>query len=326
MKITRLFWLFPLLILTLACLPVHANDDLVLLFSGGGRPLPKASFQYQGEGTPTEQGSPAIQQHALSSRFVVVQHATSTWAVHQRASLFKLEHPLTIPANGLSIPDTMGTVEMGGSYSRRLPGNRLVGVIGSVGSSSDRLFYSRHELSGSITASYRKPHGPRNAWLFFLNYSNTRDFLNNVPLPGVGYYAEAASQKWRAAIGFPFAILMLTPSPSWDARAGLFGPRQMGAEAGRRFGEWRLYTGFEWGSQDWLLADRVNTDNRLFFDRKRASLGVQRPVGKKMELDLSGGREFDRRFFENDDSRHSDVPTLGLHPAWFAVLTISLRV
>jgi len=304
---------------------VFAAEEMGMLFGGPGGG-PRKAVDYAFQGTPASGGSPSIQEHSLRARFALVQNSTVTWAVYQQASLFDLNHPLTIPENGLSIPETMGSIETGATYLRILPGKRTLGITASIGSASDQLFYSRHELIANLTVTYRRPSGPRNAWITFLNYSNHREFLNNVPIPGIGYYWQTASRKWRVAAGFPFIVALLLPSPTTDARFMLFGPRRMGLEAGWRFkGQSRLYGGWEWGAQEWLLANRINTDNRLFFDRKRLQLGVQWPLIPQLSLDLSGGREFDRRFFENRSSK-DNVPTLGLHPTWYGLLKVALRL
>jgi len=60
-------------------------------------------------------------------------------------------------------------------------------VSGGVGSGSDRLFDSMRETTFRGMADLRVPSASGNAWIFLLAYSNSRYFLNNVPLAGVAY-------------------------------------------------------------------------------------------------------------------------------------------
>jgi hypothetical protein len=195
-----------------------------------------------------------------------------------------------------------------------------------LGSDSDELFHSIHETTIRAGADYRLPAGVHNAWLFSLNYSNNRHFLNGIPLPGIGYYFEALDRRLQGLVGFPFLALRYRPTEDWTARLSLFGPRNLNVEIGRRLiRSIRAYTAFLWGSQEWEIANRQDTSNRLFFVRKRAAVGLRSPLPHGFILDVSGGREFDRRFFENDSSSYSSVPTIGLAPAWYGETRISWR-
>src|SRR5262249_4769024 len=155
-------------------------------------------------------------------------------------------------------------------------------------------FYSIHETTFRATASYRVPSSQTNAWLFFLNYSNNRHFLNNVPLPGIGYYFQADERRLQGLIGFPFLALRYRPTPDWSIGFSLFGPRNINAEIARRLtGPVQLFTRFQWESQEWMTADRADYSNRLFFNRKRVDLGIRTPLSPELRLELAGGRQFD---------------------------------
>ncbi len=80
--------------------------------------------------------------------------------------------------------------------------------------------------------------------------------------------------RLQGLVGFPFIALSYKPTPDWNAQLSIFGPRNVNAEIGRRiYDHVRLYTAFQWGSQEWLIADRPDYSDRLVFDKKRAALG-----------------------------------------------------
>jgi hypothetical protein len=196
----------------------------------------------------------------------------------------------------------------------------------SVGSDSDRLFHSIHETIVQATADYRIPSGERNAWLFFLGYSNNRYFLNGAPLPGVSYMFRSESGKFQGIVGFPFVSLRYSPVPLWDARLSAFGPRRLNMDVGRRLRDMaRVHAGFEWGGQTWLRAGRTDNASRLTFERKRLYAGVEAPLPYRLSLAFSGGREFDRRFFETASAFSTGGATATLSPAWYLEAMVSWR-
>ncbi len=270
-------------------------------------------------------GGPAMVDNRENARFVVAKTDKDTWSVNQRFGVFTVGDSLSIPGVA-TVPGDLYTLEMGGGYSHRLGAGREIGLNANVGSDSDRLFNSIHETAFRVTASYRLPSREKNAWLFFLNYSNNRHFLNNVPLPGVAYSFVSERAHLDGMIGFPFLALRWQPTEDWTGQLSLFGPRNLTAEVSRRVAATlRGYSLFQWGSPEWMTINRSDTSNRLFFDRKKVGLGLRSPLPYGLLVDVSGGRQFDQHFFINDSSSYKDVPTAGLPPAWYIDIRLAWR-
>jgi len=302
-----------------------AVESAVMAGEGGAPGGNILDYQFRDvPGTPGP--SPTMTDERESGRFVVSKTDTDTWSVNERLGLFHVTGLGPIPGTAETMPESLWSVNFGGGYSHSLGGGKSWGLNLGLGSDSDELFHSIHETTIRAGANYRLPSGVHNAWLFSLQYSNNRHFLNGVPLPGVGYYFEALDRRLQGLVGFPYLALRYRPTEDWAGRFSLFGPRNVSAEISRRVaGPVHVYTAFLWGSQEWEIADRQDTSNRLFFDRKRAALGVRSPLPHGLALDVSGGREFDRRFFENDSSSYNTVPTIGLAPAWYGETRLSWR-
>jgi hypothetical protein len=259
-------------------------------------------------------------------RVVVSTTPASIWSVHERFGHLGINAPIQIPQTGVAVPQSLWSLEGATRYGRRLDGDRSCGISLSVGSDSDRLFHSIHETIMQASADYRIPSGERNGWLFFLGYSNNRYFLNGVPLPGVSYMFRSESGKVQGIVGFPFFSLRYSPVPIWDARLSAFGPRRLNMDVGRRMrGMTRVHAGFDWGGQTWLRAGRTDNASRLSFERKRLYAGVETPLPYRMSLALSGGREFDRRFFETASAFSTGGATATLSPAWYLEAEVSWR-
>jgi hypothetical protein len=312
-------------------LPIHADDHPVdreppLMMGEGSAPTADA-VDYQLVDTPgRSDATPTMVDQRETGRFIVSKTASDTWSVNERFSHLGIGEPIEIPGINTSVPQDLWSIEGGGAYNHLFNNGRQFGLNFDVGSDSDHPFYSIHEVVFRATANYRLPSGDHNAWLFFLNYSNNRHFFNNVPLPGVGYYFQAFDDRLQGLIGFPFAALRYKPTQDWTAQVSIFGPRNVNAEISRRIiGPLKAYTAFIWNAQEWLIADRQDYSNRLIFDKKRAALGLRSPLPGGFLFDVSGGRQFDQRFFVNDSSSYSSVPTAGLAPAWFFQTKLTYR-
>jgi len=311
---------------------IYADDRGVdreppLMMGEGAAPTASA-LDYQMWGSPSESGgSPTMVDQRETGRFIVSKTASDTWSVNERFSHLGIGEPIMIPQINTAVPQDLWSIETGAGYNHLFNNGRTLGLNFTVGSDSDHPFYSIHETVFRGLASYRVPSGDHNAWLFSLSYSNNRHFFNGIPLPGVGYYFEAYDDRLQGLVGFPYIALRYRPTPNWSAQLSIFGPRNVNAEISRKlYGPLRGYTAFQWASQEWLIADRQDYSNRLFFDKKRASLGLRSPLPYGFLLDVSGGRQFDQRFFVNDSSSYSSVPTAGLPPSWFVQTRLSYRL
>jgi hypothetical protein len=282
--------------------------------------------RYRFAGTPGGAGTPALADDRQDLRLVVSTSAQGSWSVHERFAHFGVNPPVQIPQTGLAVPRSLWSLEGGTRYERRLDAGRSCGLALSIGSDSDRLFHSIHETVLQVSADYRLPSRERNAWLFFLSYSNNRYFLSGAPVPGVAYMFRSESGRWRGLVGFPFVNLAYLPAPLWEVRLSAFGPRRLSLDAGRRLENMsRVHAGLDWGGQTWLRAGREDNASRLVFERKRLYAGVEAPLPQGLSLSLSGGREFDRRFSETTSAFSTGGATATLPPAWYAEAEVSWR-
>lgn len=284
-------------------------------------------FNYGFSITPTHSDeAPIMTQHQEDGQFIISKSSSDTWALRERVSRFHLSDPVTISPSGLKIPQTLWATELGMTYGHRRKNGQSLGVNFSIGSASDKIFHSRHETVLQLAGNYRRPIDMNHAWLFFLAYSNNRHFFNNLPLPGFAYYFYSPLYRVRAILGFPFISFVLTPTPQWEGRFSIFGPRRLSTEVAFRIkGPFQTYGRYEWGQQEWLRADRENNKDRLFFDRQRVMLGLRTPVSKNISIDTSIGREFKRRLFEHDSANPHGIPMAELPNSSFLDAKFSYR-
>ncbi len=206
-----------------------------------------------------------------------------------------------LPDAGVGFPKSLWDVRAGFTQ-RRMFENRWLGVVSvSLGSPSDEPFASADEISGQATAFLRVPHGIRNAWVFFLNYSNDREFLNGLPLPGVSYQYEP-SGKAKVLFGIPITSAEWKPVGNVKLRLTYLLLRTVhaGAEV-RMFRRLTWRADFFWWSRRYRRANRTRDDDRLFYNEKKVEGGVRVSLGNSVWVDFSGGFAFDRFYFEGED-------------------------
>jgi hypothetical protein len=200
-----------------------------------------------------------------------------------------------LPDTRQPFPDDLWSIRFGTAYRHLFDNGWIAGASVSFGSASDQPFHSIREMTAGVNAFLRVPQGEHNAWLFSLNYSSNSELP--FPVPGVAYVWQP-SEQFRANIGLPFQLFYrpwedLTLDFSYmllttiHARATYRVCRPV-----------RIYGGFDWSNESYLLAGRINENDRFFYYDKRLTAGVQVILGKHACLDFSGGYVFDRFYFE----------------------------
>ena len=275
---------------------------------------------------PGRAGAPSVFREEVRGSAVVVKGTDDRWSVDGRAGGTALGAlPIVLPS-GVTVPRDLWNVQGGGGYTRELGDRKRWGASASIGSASDRPFGSGREVSGTGSAYYQIPSGERASWVFMLNYSNNRTFLNNVPLPGVAYFTRSADGRLTLGVGFPFIFARWKADDAWTLTASAFGfGNNYGLEAERKVaGPVSAYARVEREPQQWLRYGRANLSDRLTFDTSDARVGARALLGPA-SLDASFGRAFDRRFSEGRDIGRSGSALTRLPDAWLASLRASWR-
>jgi hypothetical protein len=200
-----------------------------------------------------------------------------------------------LPRSDRRFPEDLWAVSLGTTYAHTFDNGWIAGGGVSVGSPSDQPFHSIREIAIGLNAFLRIPSGERNAWLFGVAYSPTNEVT--FPIPTVAYIYNP-SDDLRVNIGLPFQV-MYRPIPELQLDFSYMLLRTVHARATYRLCQpIRIHAGFDWGNESYFLADRANRNDRLFYYDKRLSTGVQYIVTPNCSVDLTGGYDFDRFYFE----------------------------
>ncbi|MBN2376840.1 MAG: hypothetical protein JXD22_10580 [Sedimentisphaerales bacterium] len=240
-------------------------------------------------------------QQELDILIPLKQNDVSEWALLSELNIIDIDSNAVLSDTLEKLPSHLWSMALGGAYRRRLNNDWIAGAQLTIGSTSDKPFDSAEELVVNALGTLQIPHGPRNAWLLMLQYSNNREFLQNVPIPGVAYLWQP-DRTFRALLGIPFAMIHWEPATRWSVDASYMIPRTIRAKIQYEItNNVSLYSGFTWQNQRFFRADRPDDDERLFFYDKRVLAGLQWQLTEQLLLDLQAGFAFDRFIFEGQD-------------------------
>lgn len=296
-------------------------DPLMAAFAAPGDSAEVQTLFAPGVG----RAQPDFGEHRFRAAEVVSDRDGQTWTLNQSASVLTLSQSPVLSNSNRVVPDELWDVSAGASWRKEQGDRKDVVISGGVGSASDTLFHSSRELSLRATAAVKRPSGPRNAWIALLAYSNNRDFLNNIPLPGVAYWARSANSRVDAVLGFPLLFVGVRPTEKTALRMSAFGPTNLSAEGSVRVaGPIQVYAGFDWNQKEWFRADRTDRNDRIFYEQKKWSAGVRSPVSRAVRLDVSAGSLFHRRFYEDNESTSDPKSDVSLKSTWFVQMKVQV--
>lgn len=180
------------------------------------------------------------------------------------------------------------------NYKKTLEDKKFWSMNLSYGAASDRPF--KDSRDGAIGATFIKKQSDR--WMWLVNYSNNRPFLNNIPIPGFVYFHTMTREK-ALILGFPF-VYWMTPVSSkislryfgilpWLHKLRLFWTGIDGYEP---------YIGFEQGPQTYFDSRREERWDRTFWFERKLSTGLEGRLMGIVRYDLSTGLAFDRTLFQ----------------------------
>jgi hypothetical protein len=248
----------------------------------------------------------------------------SSWRANAFAGYDAITSNAAFP-NGRVMPNRLWDPGIGVSNARQLSNGNSVGASLAVNSPAVRPFYALRDTGFTLNAHYRLAQESGNAWIFFLNESNNRGFLNYVPIPGVAYYFHKGTEL-LGIVGLPFAMISWVPSEIFrvTAFAAVLRAAEAKATLGHR-GSSQLYAAASFSTRNYRMNDRTDADERLFFEQALAEAGVIVPVAKSFNAELGGGQSFARRYFvAAKESDRSSSPQIRPDNALFAAARVQV--
>lgn len=200
-----------------------------------------------------------------------------------------------LPDSKLQFPERLWGLNSGVLHTRTLDNGVEIGGIFQIGSASDQLFSSVHEMTLMTLIFAEIPWGERDAWMASLFYSPTAQ--TNFPLPGLAYV-------WRptpslvAHLGIPAKLTyQMTESVLLEARytplTNVF--VQLGKETGMRT---TVFSRYEVVNEVFWLQNRRRDDDRFFVFDQRLTSGMSLRLPRGFAIEITGNYLFDRKYFQ----------------------------
>lgn len=329
--ISHFFWAFLLSLPFPLLFPTSCQgQDDVRRWVGGdlGKVRPSLNYQFLGYSTEevASQGKDfKLNEHRLFALVPFLQSPQRDASAYLNLRAQDVGTGAILPDTRESFPDELWNIRLGGQYRQRFENGWIGGAALGFGSASDKPFAGWDEIFLDVNLFARIPDGSRNAWLLFLNYSKTREFLPHVPLPGVGYWYEPNDQA-RLVVGVPFVFLNLRPVKEVSLSFSYFIVRSVRARVTYSpLSFLQLYGNFEWRNESYYRAERQDDKNRLFYYEKQISAGIQVSPSRRVSIDLSGGYAFDRFYFEGRDYEDRDQNRVSIGNGPFVALRAAVR-
>lgn len=272
-------------------------------------------------GQPTNMGY--FRQELTVSSPVWQKSGQDEWSVFASVRDEIFQTHAILPDTRQAFPEDLWNIRFGTSYRYLFDNGWILGGTLSVGSASDKPFNGLEEMTAGVNAFLRVPSGENNAWLFSLSYSPTGQLP--YPIPTVAYVWQP-SDTFHMNIGLPF-MLMWRPTEEVTLDVTYMLLTTLHASVSYRLSDQaRLYLAYASESEAYLLADRVDNNDRFYNVDQRAYAGSQYFFTRKCSLDFSGGYLFDRYFFEGKNiSTDSNFNRVDLGAGPYASAQFQLR-
>lgn len=227
----------------------------------------------------------------------------SIWLAMSSLEHLTLDTEAILPDSLIGVPNDLWKVNFGGMHRREFDNGWKAGGLLTVGTASDRPFADVEDLTLTSVGFVEVPWGSRDAWNFSLFYSPTSQLP--FPIPGVAYVWRP-SERLTANIGVPFSLRY--DGDLWTFSADYRPLTAVNLRAARKLGDdWQVYARYEIVNDIYWLAERTNSQDRLFLFDQRAAVGFERSLPGGFALDVSAAYVFDRSIFQaesfSDDRR-----------------------
>jgi hypothetical protein len=212
-----------------------------------------------------------------------------------------------------------------GVVSRHVHKKRGISLFSiEYGAESDSLFESSRNSSFGANYVYAFPKRKVSRWILFVNYSNNRTFLNNIPLPAVGYIYNP-EPGISMAFGVPFVFLNWIDFP-YHMTSFALTPSQISLDTAHELtGYIRWFVAGSYTARSYLHVNRLDEDDRLYLREGQLELGLRGPLSKILSLQIGLGGSFEKRLYEAESAFSSGNDKLELDDELFVRALTTLR-
>jgi len=166
-----------------------------------------------------------------------------------------------------------------------------------ISSSSDELFASNDEIEYMAHAELKVYESVRSSLFIGLLYSSKQIFYRDYYLPFPFFTYIYRDRTLFLSIGIPFMVRWMMAERAFF-HFTYFPVYNISSDIGYRFfGLLSTSINMNWRQDKYLLADRENKDEKLFYDRKTVGLKVKPSIGRHFGVFFLCGYQFDGSYY-----------------------------
>ncbi len=204
--------------------------------------------------------------------------------------------------------------------------NKDTWTLGTTyGSASDKVFEGSDVQVVDATLSKKHDSSATTSWIYFLNYSNNRSILSNIPLPGFAYVFSDEAKTSGGTLGLPFFSYWWRPSPKVFTSLFFLIPSMMRGQASLMlWGPLQGIVKLEYGAQTYLRSGRANRSEQIFYETQKAATAIKAFLGSGSFFEAEFARVFNRSLYDRLRTFELASERMSLPDEWRASLTFQI--
>lgn len=227
----------------------------------------------------------------------VYQNSNNTYALTGKAHHLKVDG--SVNTSNFKAVDNLYSYQYGFGWSYEVADKSTWSISATYGSTSDRPFEGSNVSALEGTLIRKTMLSENESLSFFMNYSNNRTVLNNIPLPGLAYTFSNDAKTEGGSIGIPFVSYWLRPTEKTFLSAFMLFPAFVQAQAGYMvWGPLQANLKYEYGQQSYLRSDRSEKKEQIFHEASKAIAGLKGFLGPGTFLELELAHVFSRSLYD----------------------------
>lgn len=249
-------------------------------------------------GTNQPQNDAALVMNETSFRFKVPQAPLKMVVGYDQTWIHLDTDNTVLPRNLLD--QSMGVgLELYKTDSWTFTGAVAAGFAGDDPYADARGIYAKLNLMGTYQID------AKSSLMLTLNYQGNREFMPDVPLPGIGYMRIESPSFWYI-VGAPLSEVHWMPMEKLKLEMRLFMLTDLSASASYSvLKNVDLFTAYN--NESWAFQLHDQGDNRLFYQQQRAEAGVRWYVWEHLSVTMAGGYAFGQEMKTGFDLRDTNT-------------------
>lgn len=260
-----------------------------------------------------------------ASMFVpVYQSENSTYAISGKYQHLDFGNLL---ADSNFVPvEELYSHQYGFAWSHQEANESSWSLTGTFGSASNKPFEGSDVSSLDVTMIRKfTPKTDGSFWTLYVNYSNNRAFLSNVPIPGFSYIFMNQKKTRGGALGIPIVSYWWRPTKKLSMSVFAIVPARAQTQIGYMvWGSIQANLKFEFGQQTYFRSGRSDKREQLFYETSKLAASLKTFLGRATFFEIELLRLFNRSLYDGNSVFDLTSERMNLPHEWQVMTSLQL--